>query len=83
MASSMTTKKKGEDSKKKDDDASDQSRTSTRSARRTEKESNDMYNWTVKRLQLELKKKKIPFSAKLRKKDLQDLLRSVNEEKKW
>jgi hypothetical protein len=78
-----------------DDDLSVQTNASTRSAtiklssgatRRTTEEpaeDNDPYShWTVKKLQLELKRRKILYSTKLRKKELKERLKSADEAKK-
>jgi len=74
------------------DDVSVQSVVSTRSTRSANRnlpsttkiqqinEETEIDDMNVRQLKEELKKKKIPFYAKARKKDLQDLLRSANEE---
>jgi len=80
---------------KEDDDASVQTITSTRSTRSSTRnqastatkdttkgtnEKADQYaGWTVKKLQEELKRRKIQFPSKARKKVLQDLLASSDE----
>ena len=78
-----------------DDDMSVQTNASTRSATRKlssvatirapEKpaEDDDPYSdWTVKKLQVELKKRKISYSTKLRKSELKEKLKSADEAKK-
>jgi len=72
--------------KRKGEEIAVQTRISTRSTRRmikeTAEDNNPFSQWTVKMLQVELKKRKILYSTKLRKKDLIEILESTNEGKK-
>ena len=89
-----TSKRKANDSDKNDDDTSVQTTGSMRSTRSsTRKQATDVkkgkvvgsdsqYNGkTVKELQAELKKRKISFRSKLKKKDLIELLVADDEKK--